>query len=397
MAERIRFLGQVLSERLAHTRVAFVSGPSQVGKTACCSALSSRVLDWNDVADRLVMLRGPESVARQLGLARRRDDVIVVFDNLHGNLKWKSFVRRLLAHCGPRVRVAITTLYPARVPGRRLPPDSFQLRINPLSVGECARAAVVPDSLIQPPAPLGDEDWAALLEHGGFPEPFIRRDVNFTRRWNAKRNQQLIGHDLPLFAAVRDPSLVQMLAMLLAERSARHLVYSDLSRELGVAVDTVRRWIEVLVGLQYGFLVRPWSTRVPKALRKEPKWFLRDWSSIADPGARARTFVACHLLKAAEGWHDLGYGSFEVRYVCDKLKREVDFLMLRDRKPWFLVEVSEEAAGGEPTASLSYFQRCTRAQHAFQVSMDAAYAAVDCFERADPTVIPARTFLSQLL
>jgi len=73
-----------------------------------------------------------------------------------------------------------------------------------------------------------------------------------------------------------------------------------------------------------------------KALRKEPKWFLRDWSGVADDGAHAETFVACHLLKAVETWTDLGFGSFELRYLRDKQKREVDFLVVRDRKPWFL-------------------------------------------------------------
>jgi predicted AAA+ superfamily ATPase len=87
-------------------------------------------------------------------------------------------------------------------------------------------------------------------------------------------------------------------------------------------VDTARRWVDLLVRLHYGFLVRPWFSNVSKSLRKEPKWFLRDWSGIEDRGARAETFIACHLLKAVEGWTDLGLGQFELRYLRDKLKRE---------------------------------------------------------------------------
>jgi predicted AAA+ superfamily ATPase len=101
----------------------------------------------------------------------------------------------------------------------------------------------------------------------------------------------------------------------------------------------VKRWIDLLARLHYGFMVRPWFKNIAKALRKEPKWFQRDWSGLADDGSRAETFVACHLLKAVEGWTDLGFGDFELRYVRDKQKREVDFLVVRDRKPWFLVEV----------------------------------------------------------
>ncbi len=32
-------------------------------------------------------------------------------------------------------------------------------------------------------------------------------------------------------------------------------------------------------------------------------------------------------------------GNFASRYLCDKQKCEVDFLIVRDRKRWFLVEV----------------------------------------------------------
>lgn len=188
---------------------------------------------------------------------------------------------------------------------------------------------------------------------------------------------------------------MQTLALLLAEHSSQQLIYSNLSREIGVAVDTVRRWIDLLVRLHYGFLVRPWFANVAKSLRKEPKWYLRDWSGIEDVGARAETLVACHLLKAVEGWTDLGLGHFELRYLRDKLKREVDFVVVRDRKPWFLVEVKNSHA--RLSEALGYFQTQTKARHAFQVVLDRAYISADCFARTDPTVVPARTFLSQLL
>jgi predicted AAA+ superfamily ATPase len=141
--------------------------------------------------------------------------------------------------------------------------------------------------------------------------------------------------------------------------------------------------------------VRPWFANGAKALRKEPKWFLRDWSGIEDDGARAETFVACHLLKAVEGWSDVGLGRFELRYLRDKLKREVDFLIVRDRKPWVLVEVKTRDTALPD--SLRYFQRATRAAHAFQVVMELPHVDSDCFTRSDPTVVPARTILSQLL
>jgi predicted AAA+ superfamily ATPase len=266
-------------------------------------------------------------------------------------------------------------------------------RMNPWSVGECIRTEA-PSHEIYPPAKLSERDWDALWEHGGFPEPFLRRDARFTRRWRSLRFEQLSRQDLREVTAVRDLGTVETLMQLLAERSGQQLVYSNLSPEIQASVDSVKRWVDLLVRMHYGFLVRPWFANVAKALRKEPKWFLRDWSGIADPGCRAETFAACHLLKAVEMWTDVGFGSFELRYLRDKMKREVDFLVVRDRKPWFLVEVKVSDTALSP--ALLHFQSQIKAPHAFQMVMELPYEPADCFKTHRPTVVPARTLLSQL-
>lgn len=69
--------------------------------------------------------------------------------------------------------------------------------------------------------------------------------------------------------------------------------------------------------------------------------------------------------------------------------------MVRDRKPWFLVEVKISETSLSP--SLAYFQGQTKAMHAFQVVMNLAYQQSDCFRISRPVVVPAKTLLSQLL
>jgi hypothetical protein len=106
--------------------------------------------------------------------------------------------------------------------------------------------------------------------------------------------------------------------------------------------------------------------------------------------------VACHLLKAVEGWTDVGLGSFKLHYLRDKRKQEVDFVVIRDGKPWMLVEV--KSGQGQITPALRYFQAATKAPHAFQLVMNMPYEPVDCFaETGRPFLVPARTLLSQLL
>lgn len=142
-------------------------------------------------------------------------------------------------------------------------------------------------------------------------------------------------------------------------------------------------------------LSSPIDKNIENSIRKTPKWYLRDWAGIEDAGKRAETFIACHLLKAVEGWTDLGFGEFDLFYIRDKKKREVDFLVTRDKKPWFVAEVKN--ADEKLSPALTLFQQQTGAAHAFQIVLERPFDDEDCFSHRKPVVVSARTFLSQLL
>jgi predicted AAA+ superfamily ATPase len=396
---RPRLYSAIIHDHLRRNRqMALVSGPRQVGKTTACRAQADAYLSWDDTDHRRTILRGPAAVAQAAGVDQlRRSPPVLVLDELDKHTKWKALLKGFFDTYADAVRIVVTgssRLDIYRRGGDSLMGRYLPYRMHPWSVGELLRPDV-PTTVIQPPAPLNQDEWLALCDHGGFPEPFLRRDPRFSRRWRSLRHEQLSREDLRDVAHVQDLGTMETLMAILAERSSHQLVYTALARELAVSVDTVKRWIDILGRLHYGFTIRPWFANVTKALRKEPRWFLRDWSGIADPGDRAETMVACHLLKAVEGWTDLGFGDFELRYLRDKAKREVDFVVVRDRKPWFLVEVKQ--GDTRLSAALAYFQGQTRAEHAFQAVLGLPFEGVDCFAVTRPCVVPARTLLSQLL
>jgi predicted AAA+ superfamily ATPase len=399
MAERPRLYTTILQDHLErHRQMALVSGPRQVGKTTVCRSLGDTYLNWDNADDRRRLLRGPASLAEFLQLDRlRARPLVTVLDELHKYSKWKGFLKGFFDTYGDRVRAIVTgssRLNVFRRGGDSLMGRYLLYRMHPWTVAESLRVGI-PTHAIQAPAPVPSEEWDALWEHGGFPEPFLKRDSRFSRRWRSLRQDQLSREDLRDLARVADLGTMETLMEILAERTGQSLVYANLAQEVQIAVDTAKRWVDLLTRMHYGFIVRPWFKNVTKALRKEPKWFLRDWSGVADEGARAETFVACHLLKAVEGWTDLGFGEFELRYLRDRQKREVDFLVVRDRTPWFLVETKLSDPRLSP--SLAHFQRQTKAPHAFQVVMALPFEQADAFTVYHPVVVPARTFLSQLL
>jgi len=207
---------------------------------------------------------------------------------------------------------------------------------------------------------------------------------------------QLLREDVRDLTQIHQLDRLELLVNILMVRSGHQIIYSNLSSEIQVSIDTVRRWVVTLSNLHLGFLVRPWFKNITRSLRKEPKWFLRDWSSIVDPGEKAETFIACHLLKAVDGWNDMGLGNFELRYLRDKEQREVDFVVVRDGNPWLLAEVKNRDARLSP--ALRSFQEQTGAIYAFQIVLEAEYVDADSFSSPNrPMVVPAKTFLSQLL
>jgi predicted AAA+ superfamily ATPase len=112
-------------------------------------------------------------------------------------------------------------------------------------------------------------------------------------------------------------------------------------------------------------MVPPYAKTLTRALRKQPKVYLWDWSEVDQPGARFENLVAGHLHKACDAWTDTGKGIFSLYYVRDKEKREVDFLVTKDRKPWLMVEC--KLPDKTPAPELGYFARILRPDLAIQV------------------------------
>jgi hypothetical protein len=384
-----------------HRQMAFVVGPRQVGKTTTCRSFMHEpaYLSWDDQGHRMLITKGPAEVAARLGLHELRAEAgTVVFDEIHRYARWKSFLKGFFDVHGGKVHTVVTgssRLDVYQRGGDSLMGRYLLYRMHPLSVGEIVRPRLAVQE-IQRPIRIDEGAFRALLRFGGFPEPFLKADTRFWNRWRRLRDQQLLREDVRDLTRVQELGQIQVLAELVQHQSGQLTNHSTLAQRINVSVDTVQRWLATLESLQYCFAVRPWFRNVAKSLRKTPKFYLRDWSMVEDAGARLEAFVAGHLLKAVNWWEDLGLGEYGLHYLRDKEKREVDFLVVKDRKPWFLVEV-KASGGNAPSPALFHFQRQTGAAHAFQMVFDRPYIEVDCFERTDPVIVPAQTFLAQLV
>ena len=272
--------------------------------------------------------------------------------------------------------------------------DIFPI-VRPLSVAEILDPTLKKNEISEPKK-ISHEQFTNLITFGGFPEPFLKQSPRFYTRWKRTRAQQLFEEDLRDLTKIQELGQIQVLAEILRQQIGQLTSYTELAKKVNVSIDTIRRWLEVLKSFYYCYTLQPWSKNVVRSLLKEPKIYLWDWSCTADVGARSENFIASHLLKAVHFWTDRGWGDYGLHYLRDKEKREVDFLVVKNGKPWFLVEV-KNSSNGSPSKSLFYFQEMLEVEFAVQVALDMDYVGRSCFESSRPLIVPAKTFLSQLV
>jgi len=382
-------------------QMVFLTGPRQVGKTHTATHLypDYRYFNWDNQAHRREILAGPRRIAELCNLQRiQAGKVRIVFDEIHKYSRWKNFLKGFYDSFHDQVSIIVTGSSRMNIfkrGGDSLMGRYFLYRMHPLTVGEL-RSQKENLGLIRPPGSLRPGLWEALLEFGGFPEPFLKRNRRFTNRWKRLRREQFFREDLRDLSRIQEIGQVEVMAQLLQESAGQLLNYSTLSSAINVSVDTIRRWLETLKAMYFCFTITPWFKNVPKSLRKQPRVFLYDWSGIQNPGARNENLVASHLYKAVQWWTDIGLGDFALHYVRDKLKREVDFLITRENVPWILVETKTSAHKGI-SPNLKYYHNLLKVPHAFQVAVHADFIDRDCFAHHDPVIVPAATFLSQLV
>ncbi len=394
----------LLEHAKEHRQMLFLAGPRQVGKTTTAKTVAdqserSLYLNWDVQEHRRIILAGENSVASKCGFDTLSGGVeTVIFDEIHKYPRWKLFLKGFFDLFADQCHIVVTGsghLNVFKSGGDSLMGRYFLYRMHPLSVAELLNQTLV-ENEIRHQQELPDKKFETLLAFGGFPEPFLAANKRFYNRWRRLRTDQLLREDLRDLSHIQDIGRVEILAENLIHQAGSLVNYSTLANSINVSVDTIRRWISSLESLYFSFSIRPWSSNIPKALRKQPKIYLWDWSLISDRGSRNENFIACHLLKAAQWWTDIGLGNYQLYFIRDKERREVDFLLTRDNIPWLLVEV-KSSGKSKLSPHLTRFQEKTGAPHALQVVIDHDYVDGDCFSLRRPAIVPAKTFLSQLV
>ena len=304
---------------------------------------------------------------------------VIVLDEIHKFTRWRNLVKGFYDTRKSDTSFIITGS--ARLDYYSKGGDSLQgryhyYRLHPFSLREFNTNPT-------------EDDVQRLLKFGGFPEPFLRAEEKFWRRWQRERLQRVIYEDIRDLENVKEISLLELLAQELPNRIGAPLSVKNLKELLQVAHETVERWLKIFERMYYCYRILPYGPPKVRAVKKEQKLYLWDWSIVREPGLKFENFIAsqllkyCHLLEDTEGFR------MELRFLRDTDRREIDFVVLKEGRPMFAVECKSGEKNISP--SLFYFMERTPIPKYYQV-----HAGRKDYQRNGVRVLPVQTFCKEL-
>lgn len=369
-----RYLKPVIADFLKKKMV-FLGGPRQVGKTTLCLQFLSppevknpAYLNWDDIHSRR-LIKNAELPARPL----------IVLDEVHKYKNWRNLVKGLYDKNKGEQNYLVTGS--ARLDHYRHGGDSLlgryrYVRLHPLSA---------PELQISSP-----KDLQALLHFGGFPDPFFSQSEKERKLWARERLYRIVNDDIADLERLREFSTIETLAENLPDRVGSPLSLQSLAEDLQVSQKTVAHWVEILEKVYYCYRIAPFGAPKIRAVKKEKKLYLWDWSVIEDDGIRFENLVASHLLKYCHFIEDSEGDTMELRFIRDHERREVDFVVLKNKKPLFAVEC--KTGDRQLSSAIKYFKERTNIPFFYQVHL----GHKDYLAEAGVRVLPFLKFCEEL-
>jgi predicted AAA+ superfamily ATPase len=372
---RQRYLKEPVEEDLK-TRMVFIGGPRQVGKTVFALWFLSppdikhpAYLNWDDVQVRSFLMKGELPASQP----------VIILDEIHKFARWRNLVKGF--YDTRKTETAFIITGSARLDHYRKGGDSLHgryhyYRLHPFSLRE----------LNSNPS---STDVELLLRLGGFPEPLFRGEEKFWRRWQRERTHRVIYDDIRDLERVKEISLLELLAEELPRRVGSPLSVKNIREVLDVAHETVDRWVRVFERMYYCFRIPPHGAPRIRAVKKEQKLYLWDWTAVPERGARFENLVACQLLKYCHFVEDSEGYDMDLRFLRDTDKREVDFVVLKEGHPVFAVDCKTGEKDISP--ALFYFKERVAIPHCYQV-----HTGTRDYEKEGIRVLPFFSFCKEL-
>ena len=190
-----------------------------------------------------------------------------------------------------------------------------------------------------------------LIWKGAYP------DINvYNTNWETFYSSYLqtyIERDIKDLNAVKNEMDFLKFLRILASRTGQMLNYTDVANEIGIAVNTVKSWVSILVSSNIVYLLQPYFSNLNKRIVKTPKIYFLDtglcsyltnWEtsknleSGAMSGAMFETFVVAEIIKS----YVHNAKTPNIYYYRDKDRKEIDIIIEKNGK-LYPIEIKKSA------------------------------------------------------
>lgn len=370
MKNKIRYIATNVQEDL-EKKMVFIAGPRQVGKTTFSKSICSdyAYLNWDEVTHREKILKN------QLPTNK-----LIILDEIHKYKLWRNWIKGKYDTLKEEHQFLITgsaKLDVYRYGGDSLQGRFFSYRLHPFSVNELKIK--------------NKKDFLDLLNLSGFPEPFLSGKERDYKRWSKDYRSRLIRDDITSLERIDDLGSLELMMMRLPDLVGSPLSINSLREDLQKSFKAVSRWIEILERTYGLYRIATYGPPKIKAIKKEQKHYHFDWALPADQSKRFENLVAGHLLKYCHFIEDTEGDNCELRFFKDIEGREVDFVVVKNKKPLYFIEV--KSSGKEISPNLIYLNKKFPEVKSFQIHLD---EKVDYVGEGGIRVCPAWIFLNDL-
>lgn len=380
-------------------KMVFLAGPRQVGKTTLAQNLvkkyNGEYYNWDEDSHK--------ELIRKSNLNEDRN--FWVFDEIHKFSRWRNWLKGKYDLNKDSKKILVTgsaklDLYSRG--GDSLQGRYYFHRLHPLTLAELeskkskSRSIEEICEMDQKPSASSNKTLEQLLDLSGFPEPFFSGSKTELQRWSINYGYRLIREDIRNLENIQMIDKVQDLYDLLPTKVGSPLSINSLREDLEINFRTVDRWLNILEKNYSCFRIAPFGPPKVKAVKKEQKLYLWDWSRLDDNGAKLENLVALHLLRMCHWFLDTEGLEYELRYFRDTDKRKVDFIITHKKKPIMAVEVKNSEQNLD--SNLKYLLERVKIPYAFQVHLNSTqYKRLEDINGAKVFMVPADRFLLNLI
>jgi predicted AAA+ superfamily ATPase len=320
----------------------FITGPRQVGKTYSVKKKSQLYFNWDTTEVKKQYLKDPYFFRKVYA-----PNQPIIFDEIHKRRDWKKILKGYFDSPTRKENFIITGS--GRFDVFRKSGDSLQGRYDlfhlfPLTFDEI----ISQDKKHTPSLPRDFTSWIPstnittsdenLILRGGFPAPFLSSSKQSIQKWNDLYIERLVKEDVRDFSNIQKIDQLELLVRLLPERVTSPISIKALSEDIECSQVAIKSWLQLLETLYLGVSILPYHRKIHRAVKKEKKWYFYQWTMNEHNGALFENYLAIQLLTTCQYWRDQGHGAWELYYLRDQDRREVDFLICKNLIPMALIE-----------------------------------------------------------